>query len=122
MVALEPMRLSLLLVPILATVPVLGCRAADSITLTLENVGRIPLDSVTVFTTGRSYPIGSVPAGASSDLLIGANGESHIEIEHGSHPRHRLRVGTYFESGYSGRINVRITADSVVAVVDSIRI
>jgi hypothetical protein len=108
--------------PLLAALMVLGCRAADSITLTLENVGRIPLDSVIVFTTGRSYPIGSIPAGASSDLLIGANGESHIEIEHGSHPRHRVRVSTYFEGGYSGKINVRLTADSVVAVVDSIRI
>jgi hypothetical protein len=116
------MKLSLLLVPVLATVPVLGCRAADSITLTLENVGRIPLDSVIVFTTGRSYPIGSIPAGASSHLLIGANGESHIEIEHGSHPRRRLRVGTYFENGYSGKINVRLTGDSVVAVLDSVRI
>jgi hypothetical protein len=115
-------RLSQLVVPVLVTVLALSCRAADRITLTLENVGQIPLDSVIIFTTGRSYPIGSIPVGASSHLLIGASGESHIEIEHGARPRRRLRVGTYFEGGYSGKINVRLTADSVVAVVDSIRI
>lgn len=54
--------------------------------------------------------------------MIGATGESHIELEHGNGARRRLRVGTYFESGYGGKIDVKLTADSVVAIVDSIRI
>jgi hypothetical protein len=100
----------------------LGCRGQDSLVLTLENIGPAPLDSVVVFTAGRVYPVGPVFAGASKNLRIGADGESHIEIEHGTARRTRLRVGTYFESGYSGSIHVRMTADSIVAVIDSIRI
>jgi hypothetical protein len=99
-----------------------GCRAPDRIRLAIENVGRTPLDSVIVFTTGRSYPIGTIPAGTTRELLIGANGESHIELEHGRAGRRRLIVRTYFESGYRGSIRVRVTADSVLAVLDSIRI
>jgi hypothetical protein len=99
-----------------------GCRAPDRIRLMVENVGQTPLDSVIVFTTGRSYPIGTIPAGATRELLIGANGESHIELEHGRAGRRRLIVGTYFESGYRGSIRVRVTVDSVLAVLDSIHI
>jgi hypothetical protein len=99
-----------------------GCRAPDRIGLVVENVGRTPPDSVTIFTTVRSYPIGTIPAGTTRELLIGANGESHIELEHGRAGRHRLIVGTYFESGYRGSIRVRVTADSVLAVLDSIHI
>jgi hypothetical protein len=99
-----------------------SCRGRDSITLTLENVGQVPLDSVVVFTTGRAYSVGSIAGGASTRLRIGANGESHIEIEHGAGSRRRLRVGTYFERGYGGKIDVRLTADSIVAIADSIRI
>jgi hypothetical protein len=106
----------------LAAAPTSSCRVGDRITLTLENVGRSQLDSVVVLTTGRSYPVGSLPAGASRRLLIGADGESHIEVEHGIQSRQRLVVGTYLESGYGGRITVRLTADSVMAISDSIRI
>ena len=99
-----------------------SCRAPDRIRLMVENLGRTPLDSVIVLTTGRSYPIGTIPAGTTRELLIGANGESHIELEHGRAGRRRLIVGTYFESGYRGSIRVRVTADSVLTVLDSIRI
>jgi hypothetical protein len=111
-----------LLLVTLALTSAFGCRGRDSVALTLENVGQTRLDSVVVFTTGRSYPIGTLLAGTSRRLMIGANGESHIEIEHGAQSRRRLVVGTYFESGYRGKINVRLTPDSVVAVIDSIRI
>jgi hypothetical protein len=104
-----------------------SCRAPDRIRLMVENVGQTPLDSVIVLTTGRSYPIGNIPAGTTRELPIGANGESHIELEHGRASRlrasrRRLIVGIYFESGYRGSIRVRVTADSVLAVLDSIRI
>ena len=99
-----------------------GCRGRDSITLTLENAGPVALDSVVVFTTGRSYLVGRLPGGSSKRVRIGADGESHIEIEHGRSTRHRLRVGTYFESGYGGKIDVRLTIDSILAIADSIRI
>jgi len=80
------------------------------------------LDSVVVLTTGRKYPVGSLAGGSSTRLRIGAGGESHIEVEHGAGMRHRLRVGTYFESGYGGKIDVRLTADSIVGIADSIMI
>jgi hypothetical protein len=99
-----------------------GCRARDSVELRLENVGAEPLESLVVYTTGREYEAGRLDAGQSTHLMIGANGESHIEIEHGIGERRRLRVGTYFESGYGGSITVHLRADSVVAVFDSIKI
>ena len=100
----------------------LSCRGHDSITLTLENVGTVSLDSVVVLTTGRHYPVGNLAAGASRRLRVGAEGESHIEVEHGTGDRRRLRVGTYFERGYGGTIQVRLTADSIVSIADSITI
>jgi hypothetical protein len=107
---------------LLALLATAGCRSRDSITLTLENVGEAPLDSVVVFTTGRQYPVGRLPGGGSIRLRIGADGESHIEVEHGTDARRRLRVGTYFEGGYGGKIDVRLTVDSIVAIADSITI
>jgi len=99
-----------------------GCRGRDSIRLRLENVGDVPLDSVVVYTTGRQYEAGRLAPGRSTQLLIGANGESYIEIEHGVGSRRRLRVDTYFESGYTGKIEVRLRTDSIIAVIDSISI
>lgn len=110
------------LVGLLTVVSALSCRGRDSVTLTLENVGPVSLDSVVVFTTGRAYPVGTLAGGRSRRIRIGANGESHIEIEHGARSRRRLRVGTYFEAGFGGKIDVRLTADSIVAIADSITI
>lgn len=104
----------------LAAVPALSRRGRDNITLTMRNIGQDSLDSVMVFTTGRSYALGPLSAGTAKKLLIGASGDSHIEIEHGETSRRRLRVGTYFESGDRGNIEVRLTGNSVVAVLDSI--
>jgi hypothetical protein len=118
----ERMWSTRLLLGTLALLPAFGCRGRDAIVLTLQNVGTAALDSVVVFTTGRAYRVGSLGPGASKQVLIGASGESHIEIEHGQDSRRRLRVGTYFEKGYGGKVVVRLTGDSVVAVIDSIRI
>jgi hypothetical protein len=99
-----------------------GCRGRDSVVLRLENVGLTPLDSLVIFTTGRVYQAGRLAPGESKYVMIGADGESHIEVEHGRGERHRLSVGTYFEDGYGGSITVRVGADSVVAIFDSISI
>jgi hypothetical protein len=98
------MRLLGILVVTLAVAPALGCRGRDSVALTLENVGQIPLDSVVVFTTGRSYPIGSLSAGGPRRLMIGATGESHIEVEHGTQRRRRLVVDTISRVGMAARL------------------
>lgn len=104
----------------IAAVPAFGRRGRDNIALTVKNIGQVSLDSVMVLTTGRSYPIGPLTAGGVKRVQIGANGESHIEIEHGGDPRRRMRVGTYFENDSRGTIEVRLTGDSVFAVVDSV--
>jgi hypothetical protein len=66
--------------------------------------------------------VGGLAGGSSTRLRIGADGEAHIEVEHGAGMRRRLRVGTHFESGYGGKLDVRLTADSIVAIADSITI
>jgi hypothetical protein len=107
---------------VLLIIGVVGCGGPDGIRMVLRNVGDVPLDSIVVHTTGRQYQAGRVASGDSTQLLIGANGESHIEIEHGIRTRQRLRVGTYFESGYGGKIEVHLRGDSVMTVIDSITI
>lgn len=99
-----------------------GCRGRDSIELRLENVGSAPLESLVIYRTGRPYRVGNLSPGTSMRMMVGADGESHIEVEHGRVERRRSRVGTYFESGYGGSITMRLAPDSVVAVLDSIRI
>jgi len=111
-----------LFVAIVLAATLAGCRARDSVELRLENVGTEGLDSLVIYTTGREYVVGRLGPGESTHVMIGANGESHIEVEHGKGERRRLRVGIYFESGYGGSITVRLRADSVVAVFDSVKI
>ena len=98
----------------------LGC-GTSGVEFTLRNVDAAPLDSVVVHTTGYTYALGDVPAGASRTLRVQATGESHIEIAHGAEPRPRLVVDTYFERGYAGTVTAEVRRDSVVRVESHVR-
>jgi len=100
----------------------MACGPSDGITLSIENVGTAPLDSLLVLTTGHEYTVGTVEPGASRTLHVEATSESHIELEYGIGERRRLIVGTYFEPGYRGRIRIKVTQDSIVELMDSVRV
>ena len=72
------------LVGVVTLVSALSCRGRDSITLTLENVGQVSLDSVVVFTTGRAYPVGTLARGA-----LRAGTQEHLPAGQG-----RMNAGT----------------------------
>jgi len=82
----------------------------------VKNVGKVPLHSVVVHVTGRSYPLGELPVGENRSVKAYPTGESHVVIEHvdQSSGNKKLPVDCYFELGYRTTINVEITEDSVV--------
>ena len=107
--------------PLVLVAPaLLGC-GTSGIDFTLRNRDAARLESVIVHTTGFTYPLGDVPAGASRTVRVQSTGESHIEVEHGARPRLRLVVETYFERGYSGTVTAEVRRDTVVRVESHVR-
>ena len=94
----------------------LGC-SEPGIDLTLTNGGTAGLDSVVVHTTGYSYPIGDLAAGATRELKVQSTGESDIAVEHGPGDlRRRVVLGVYFEERYREAVTARVTADTVLSL------
>lgn len=91
----------------------------SGVVVIVRNVGSEPLHSVIVHVTGNSYQIGDIDVGATKKVKVVAQGESHVEIEHGN--QKRLVVDCYFESVYKGKIIVEVTSDQVVNVKQDIR-
>jgi hypothetical protein len=93
------------------------------VTVTLRNTDSTALPDVTIHVTGRDYPIGDMPAGATRHVVVDPIGESHIEISHkDGDGRGRLPVDCYFESGYSGTIDIDISQTAVAVVANRISI
>jgi hypothetical protein len=88
-------------------------------TVTVKNVSDETLHAVVVHVTGAAYDLGDIGAGESRSVRVSPTGESHVEIQHA---QGRLVVGTYFEGGYRGHINVDVTPRGVVRVEDKVRI
>jgi len=100
-----------------------ACGSLLGIRLHVHNAGDQMLTTVVIHVTGNRYEVGDLAAGATRSLWIEATGESHVEIEHGRDGnRSRLRVDTYFEAGYAGRLSVEVDADRILHVDDRIRI
>ena len=89
--------------------------------VTLENRGAARLDSVAVVTTGHRYTLGELPAGGSRTVRVEADGDSHVEVEHGRGARRRLVVDTYFGPGARGTVRAELTADTVLSVTSQVR-
>ena len=75
-----------------------------------------------MLTTGHEYALGALEPDASRTLHVEVTSESHIELEYGIGERRRLLVGTYFEPGYGGSIRIKVTQDSIVELMDSVRV
>jgi hypothetical protein len=106
----------------LAAVLALGATCALSkgqgpgVTLMLSNVSAVPMQSVTVRVTGRSYAIGDLAPGASKSIAVHPTADSHIELVFDR--TRRLKIDCYLERGYRGRIAAAITPERVVSVKD----
>lgn len=108
------------LAAVLLTLSLAACGQAG-VEFTVRNVGAVALDSAVIHTTGYSYAVGDVPAGASRTVWVSATAESHIEVEHGTDGRTRLVVDTYFEPGYAGTVMAEVRSDSVLRVEAQVR-
>jgi hypothetical protein len=84
----------------------------------LLNDGPGTLRAVVVHVTGRTYPLGNLPAGARASLLVEPTGESRLEIEVADDAggTRRLVVDVYFEPGYSEIFDVELDAGRIRAV------
>jgi len=102
----------------------MGCQSKTNINVIVKNADPKLLDSVVVYVTANSYPLGKIGSGDSATVNVFPRGKSHIEIKFTSlnNNRRRLVVGTYFETGYSGFVRATINADSIVSVQQSINI
>lgn len=96
-----------------------GC-GRGGVELTLRNRSATPLDAVVVYTSGHRYEVGALPPGGARVLRVEAEGESHVEVEHGAPRPRRLRIDTYFERGYRGSIAADLTPDTVLSVVSRV--
>src|SRR5579863_1704711 len=89
------------------------------IQVTVENNGQRSVCELVVHVTGRSYPLGDLPPGASKNVIVAPSGESSIVIEFQDETGHKFQsdAGEYIEPGYNASIIVSITN----GVVDSWR-
>jgi hypothetical protein len=93
------------------------------VTIVLRNTDAAALTDVTIHVTGRDYPIGNLPAGATRRVLVDPTGESHIEISQvQAGGRGRLPVSCYFEAGYSGSIEIDVSRISATVVANQISV
>lgn len=101
-----------------------GCLKQTTISVGVSNVGNTTVDSVVISYSGDSILVGTIPAKTLVSRSIIPHGDSHIELAFSdpAHGRKRLTVGTYFERGYSGSIDISFTVDSIVSVLDSTQI
>src|SRR5262245_44943173 len=75
------------LVAIVAAPALLFGFSNGGVTVTINNVGSKPLQSVVVQATGYSRSLGNIAAGASKRIEVVPSGESHLEVEHDGGPR-----------------------------------
>lgn len=88
----------------------------------IRNIDRVPLRAVVVDVEGRSYPLGDFPPGWKLDVYVTPTGESDIAISF-TDPAGRAKhfdVLGYFERGYTGTVDVEISAQKLERVVEDI--
>ena len=103
---------ALALLGILASI--YACRPRG-ITVTIINPDKITIGSLALHVTGHDYPLGDLAAGATVKAKVAPTGESHLEItyrDEGGKETRRI-VDCYFETGYSGTIEMKITTHGI---------
>ncbi len=94
--------------------------AKGGVTFTVRNAGDSVMAGVVVQVTGKAYPVGDLLPGESKSMTLAPTGESHVEIAQIGNPK--LVVDCYFEPGYEGTIEARLTETKVVAVKSQLRL
>jgi hypothetical protein len=82
------------------------------------NEGQSPMRALVVQVTGKSYPLGDIPAGSTRTIRVEPAGKSGVEMEfHDAEDRLiRLSAGGSFEPGYRGTVTVHVKDGAVVKV------
>jgi hypothetical protein len=96
--------------------------ALPGVRVGLTNQGPDTLRNVIVHVTGRSYPLGDVPARESRSVRVRPASESHVEIEFTDARGTSARVvaDCYFEPGYRGEIWIDMKDGRVERARDSV--
>jgi hypothetical protein len=93
-----------------------GCSGDGGTEVIITNAGSTPVHSAVVRVTGNSYALGEIDSRQTRSVHVYPGGESHVEIEHVATDgtKKLLFSDCYFEKGYCGTIEAKVTTDSVV--------
>ena len=105
-------------------IAIVAFQLRSGIRVTVENIGKTPLNSVVLHVTGVSYNLGDIAPGAEATVRVNPPSESHLEIEFtdADGKTQRVNAGGYFESGYRGTIRVEIKDGVIDKFEDDIKL
>ncbi len=105
-------------------IAIVAFQLRSGIRVTVENIGKTPLNSVVLHVTGASYNVGDIAPGESVTARVNPTSESHLEIEftNADGKTQRVNAGGYFESGYRGTIRVEIKDGVIDKFEDDIKL
>lgn len=93
------------------------------VTIVLRNADSAALRDVTIHVTGCDYPVGNISVGSTRRVLVDPTGASHVEIlQRQAEGRGRVLVPCYFETGFSGALEIDLRCDSALVVGNSISV
>jgi hypothetical protein len=100
-----------------------GCSGSErGVRVSITNQSDTPMQNVVVAYTGGRYELPQLLPDETDTRYVDPVSESHLEMEYTEASGNRLKktIGTYFERGYSGSINITVGNAGQVTVKDEI--
>ena len=95
----------------------------SGVKVTIRNTGTVPLYSLSVHVTGKTYDLGDIAPKETKSVVVNPKGESHIEIEHGKGDKRKvITTDCYLESGYKGKIVIDLDSEKALKIDNKIKI
>ncbi|MBI5805291.1 hypothetical protein HZA73_04515 [candidate division TA06 bacterium] len=110
---------------VVSVIIALGCSSTkqSGVTVGLCNNDTVSIDSVTVYVSGQSYFVGNINKSQTKEVIVNPKFDSHIEIGLKKDGKSKqLIVDCYLEHNYSGKIAVSFNRDTILSVLDSIKL
>lgn len=98
-------------------------RFRSGIEVTIHNKEAVPLRSVVLHVTGKSYPLGTIAAGDSALVAVNPVSESSLKIDftQSDGKNNSLDADVYFEANYRGTMRISIRDGKIDENVQDIR-
>lgn len=94
----------------------------SGVKVTIRNTETVPLYSLSVHVTGKTYDLGDVAPKEAKSVMVNPKGESHIEIEHGKDAKRKIiTIDCYLESGYKGKIAIDLDSEKALKIDNKIK-